>query len=196
MKKTITILLCVSIILATMLGFTVIASAQGEDQVTITYDLNYEGAKQKITTEVIEKGSVPGRQDPVRQNYDFTGWYFEPECENALGGGKALAGTGTKNGSTVTYNFTAAMGINTIICEVDSDGKLSCVDITAPDMDNMSVIGFYKEGEIDAPLADAQAWYDANGMAAGDGSTSSVSAAIDEDVTLYAGWKQWDDPNL
>ncbi|MDO4571944.1 MAG: hypothetical protein Q4C13_01145 [Clostridia bacterium] len=171
-------------------------AASGET-VTVTFDLNYEGAKKRITTEEIDAGSSILREDPIRQNYDFIGWFLDAACTLPLGGGKAEAGSGTISGGMLTYAMSAAMGINHVVCEIGADGALTLVDITSPDMGDTSVLSFYKEEEKSAALSEAQAWYDANGEAASvDSADAAPNNGISEDTTLYAGWQSWDDATI
>lgn len=84
------------------------------------------------------------------------------------------------------YTFMSAMGVENIMyCSIDEDGILAPVDIIAPDMNDMSVIGFFTEEDLTATLADAQAAYD--GTAAPE---ENGAAAEPAEVTFdFENWK-------
>lgn len=54
-----------------------------EQKCTVSFDLNYEGAVNDIQPiKVVVGTSFTEEIEPVREGYEFDGWYFEPECEN------------------------------------------------------------------------------------------------------------------
>lgn len=55
-----------------------------KEKITITYYLN-DGAEDIFKREQIEKGDSPDMSvEPSRKGYEFTGWYYEAECENRV----------------------------------------------------------------------------------------------------------------
>lgn len=46
---------------------------------TVTFDYNYEGAPEKANAEVISGEKAAKPDDPVRDEFDFLGWYLSPE---------------------------------------------------------------------------------------------------------------------
>lgn len=55
-----------------------------KEKITITYYLN-DGTEDIFKREQIEKGDSPDMSvEPSRKGYEFTGWYYEAECENRV----------------------------------------------------------------------------------------------------------------
>ena len=51
---------------------------------SVTFNYNYEGAA--VTVLKTKDGAVQFVADPERENYEFEGWYLEPECETPFTG--------------------------------------------------------------------------------------------------------------
>ncbi len=52
-----------------------------EDKVTVTFNLNYDGATGAPAAQTIDKGTVATKPaNPSRSGYDFSGWYNEASC--------------------------------------------------------------------------------------------------------------------
>lgn len=80
MKYTKGIFKILSTALGCLFAFGTLAACgdnTNSNEITVTYDYNYEGAPAAVT-EKIEKGDVATEpDDPIREHYAFTGWYSD-----------------------------------------------------------------------------------------------------------------------
>lgn len=66
----------------------IVLSAKYSSKVTITFDLNYEGAESIVKT--IDKGSKVDAEVVRRKGYTFGGWYLDKECTKSATFDKAI----------------------------------------------------------------------------------------------------------
>ena len=80
MKKRYLILV-ISLIFVFALSFSACGGGESaKTEYSVTFDYNYEGAA--VTVLKTKDGVVQFVDDPEREDYEFKGWYLEPECTN------------------------------------------------------------------------------------------------------------------
>ena len=78
-RKTIAVLLCCALAFAGAAAL----SACGPVSHTVTFDLNYTDASGAPEAQKVEEGGTAVRPaDPVRDGYDFDGWFTDKACED------------------------------------------------------------------------------------------------------------------
>lgn len=80
MKRIISLVLSLIMVFSSL--FTLASCSFDKDQVTITFNYNYQGAPKSEKQNVSIGASVEKPENPSRDKYIFTGWYSEKECKN------------------------------------------------------------------------------------------------------------------
>lgn len=83
-KKFFAIIISIVLALCT-LSFVSACSGENENEVTVTFNLNYDGATGAPAAQTIQKGETATEPvDPSRSGYDFSGWYREAACASGF----------------------------------------------------------------------------------------------------------------
>ena len=158
---------------------------------TVTFDSNYtDGPIESVT--VVKTNPVEAPESPVREEYDFDGWYTEASCTNAY-----------DFESAVTQSFTlyAKWTVKSFKVYFDCEGERTNLatktvtygnTVTYPrspvSQNGLSFLGWYTREESTAVLEEGQYARTVDGV-------RYVYTAFDrtqgitEDTTLYAHWE-------
>lgn len=170
-------LLCGVLSLLLCLAF-VVACAPGEGGgggIKVTYDYNYEGAPEPKVETIEESDVAPMPEDPVRDRYEFTGWYTDAACttdfdfEEALYEDTTLYAGWELAGVLVTFNYNYEGAPAAEVKTVDVGGTVT--QPTDPSREGSFLFtGWYTDEDCTKEF--------------------DFSTAISEDTTLYAGWEE------
>ena len=151
----------------------VVALAEGEYQVSF----DTQGGSEIESISVEEGTLVASPEDPVRDGYEITGWFKEPECANEW-----HLDTETVTSDTVLYAGWKATAAKTIFqVKFDTQGGSEVESVTVeegalvtspkdPARDGYEFTGWFKEPECTIE------WHFDTGT-------------VTSDIVLYAGWK-------
>lgn len=149
------------------------APTQAVSTLTVTFDLNYDGAPAGTTVQVAYDDVAEPPADPVRENHTFLGWFTDAACTAEADFEYALT-------ADTTYFAGWKISGVTVTFHANYEGGSDTADVVA--------VGA-AVGEPSAPEREGylfQGWTaDAEGNAAYD-----FSAAVEADTHLYAQWQQ------
>lgn len=141
---------------------------------TVTFDLNYDGAKD--ITQKVESGKQATAEQVTRTNYDFDGWYIDEALTEKYDFGKAVTQDLTLYASwlesgvtyhTVTYHYNY-QGAPADLVQRVRDGEFAS-EPAAPERSGYDFFGWYRDA------ACASKFY-------------FSTAIITEDTEVYASW--------
>ena len=144
----------------------------GDKKFTVSFNLGYEGAPTIESQTVVIKTTATAPADPVREGYDFGGWFADPSCTIPFDFASVEIMEDTTvyakwyQQFTVTYSLNYE-GATEVITRKTYLGKVTN-DVTAPTRDGFAFAGWYAEAECLNP-------FDFN---------SNITA----DTTVYAKW--------
>lgn len=150
---------------------------QEQDSITVTFDLNYEGAT-NITQEVEYNDVAEEPATPTRDRYTFTGWYEEKTCEHKFDFELAL-----------TEDTTIYAGWKLAIAEVTFDLNYEGSENSVVRVDVGTTVNQPVTPERDGYIF--KAWC----VDASASSEFDFTTLINEDVTVYASWEADDGEN-
>lgn len=166
-------LLCGAVSLLLCLAFAVGCTSGEDGKIKVTYNYNYEGAPEPKVVTIEESDVAPMPEDPVRDRYEFTGWYTTADCSNEFDFEEALY-----EDVTVYAGWDLAEILVTF--DYNHDGA-------EPSVQQIAV------GETIEQPSDPQweghiftGWY----TTADCTEEFNFSEAINEDTTVYAGWEE------
>lgn len=162
---------------------SLIAAGSISDKVTVSFDLNYDGATGAPEDQEIDSGeTVEKPSNPTRTGYNFGGWYTDAECTTAY-----------DFNTPVTEDITlyAKWNKNKKPVPVDKEYTVSYDSNGGTEYDKET----YKEGETvkldKVPVKDG---YEFTGWYSDKECTKKVeSIEVSKNVTVYAGWKVIED---
>lgn len=138
----------------------------------VSFDFNYENAPSPLVVAVKKKAAVSEPETPIRSHYVFTHWYSESTCQNEVDFERAITADTTYyagwNQSEVTVTFDP--NYDGAIPQQTSIKKGSAVSEPA----SLSRSGYLFNG-----------WYQEKTCA----TAFDFTTLIQQDLTLYAGWK-------
>ena len=174
MKKRIFALILCFALAFSALGFTGCGGGGGNggNTVTVTFDLNYEGAPAASTQEIAKDDIAEQPADPQRENYEFTDWYYEAACTTKVDFEVPIA-----EDTTFYAGWNKVNAVITFDSQGGSDVAPVAVAIgTAPSQPkNPTKSGFLFGG-----------WYKDSACT----QAFSFSEALSEDITVYAKWTE------
>ncbi len=144
-----------------------------EKTIQAIFDLNYEGAPNAETQTVTYDDVAEEPAAPVRENYEFLGWYTDATCTTAADFEYSLTADTTfyagwkASGVVVTFdaNYNGGESITEVVAVGASVGEPS-----APSREGYLFSGWYMDAETTTE-------YD-------------FAAAVEATTTVYAGWQQ------
>lgn len=149
-------------------------AACGQTEYLVTFDFNYEGSP-AVQSKKTENGQVVYIDDPVRDGYEFSGWYLDADGERPFGG--TVSGDTTlyakwdEAEETVYYSVTYAVNGGT--GELPADCTVAAGEsLTLPDGAGLSRDGYLFDG-----------WKCGNAVYA-----AGESVVIDGDMRFTANW--------
>jgi uncharacterized repeat protein (TIGR02543 family) len=148
-------------------------AVQKSEGYQVLFSLNYEGAPDGETVEVAAESAAEPPENPQRSGYAFTGWYTDAETtaeadfEVAILENTTFYAGWKKTAATVTFDPNYE-GAETATEEVEIGTAVSTP--VSPVRDGYLFTAWYTDAELSAA-------YD-------------FSSAVEDDLTLYAGWEQ------
>lgn len=142
-------------------------------EVSVTFDLNYEGAP-AATVQKIKEGDVAEEPaKPVRENYEFTGWYADAAASKKFDFEEAIYEAATVYAGwkqiAVTVTFDANYEGGPVSAQTVAIGETASQP-AAPEREGYLFTAWYEDSA-------AQTAFD-------------FSTPISENKTLYAGWEE------
>lgn len=146
-----------------------------ENEHTVTFDLNYEGAPAAQTQNIEDGATVAEPSEPVRDGYTFDGWYLEAGCVNSYSFAEPVTEDITlyagwlddsKTYYTITFDYNYAGAPEDIERSVESGTTVTPPDVTR---ENATFLAWCAQPD--------------------GGAEFDFTAPITSDMTLYAQWE-------
>ena len=131
MSKKLLVMIAVIMAIICVLSFTACKQEEEPQDVkfTVTFDLNYEGAPEPFLVTVNENAVVPTQTAPVRNGYNFGGWYTDKTC-------------------TTEFTFDAVGSTAVIVKDITLYAKWTAKDIIDSTPILSTIVAFYNGENI------------------------------------------------
>ena len=131
MSKKLLVMIAVIMAIICVLSFTACKEEEEPQDVkfTVTFDLNYEGASEPFLVTVNENAVVPTQTAPVRNGYNFGGWYTDKTC-------------------TTEFTFDAVGSTAVIVKDITLYAKWTAKDIIDSTPILSTIVAFYNGENI------------------------------------------------
>ena len=131
MSKKLLVMIAVIMAIICVLSFTACKQEEEPQDVkfTVTFDLNYEGASEPFLVTVNENAVVPTQTAPVRNGYNFGGWYTDKTC-------------------TTEFTFDAVGSTAVIVKDITLYAKWTAKDIIDSTPILSTIVAFYNGENI------------------------------------------------
>lgn len=159
---------------------TTVFAAWKDANVTLTFDYNYKGAEsvsEEIPTD--SKATEPD-EDPVRERFEFTGWYTDSSCSELFDFETVLS-----KDTTVYAGWKQLVALVTFDLGYEEEG------VTAPEVQRIDLTAGGKAVEPEDPVRGDEGDYRFEGWYVGSGRNEKLydfGAEVTEDVDLHAKW--------
>lgn len=164
-------------------------------RVTVTFDLNYEGAAAATTIELSSGETVDMPDEPEREGYLFAGWFTDEAGETSFDSSAAI----TENVTVYAKWVEESADIVKVTFDLNYEGApaaaVTYVDIGAT-VDERKVADrtetiSSEDGKYSYTFATTEfdAWYTDEACT----DEFDFDTALNDDITLYAGWDDTED---
>ena len=169
----------ISVILCTFLLAGVFSACATTNMHTVTFDLNYEGAPAATVVEVEDNTFVTEPDAPVREHYEFLGWFADKECsepadlERSVTADMTVYAGWKRSSVSVTFDLNYEGG--------GTYGEVQSVAIGGIPVRPSNPT------RTDYVFTD---WYTVSDASEQSDDTRYAFTALSEDTVLYAGWEE------